>query len=142
MNDIHCVSQGSFRFFIPSCNSNKEALKVVKTMFPELANIKFTETNHPDLPQRLVDYEAQGIIRRYKFGVLYVKDGQTDENDMFSNNDMSHEFEEFLDFLGERIQLKGFTGFRGGLDVKTDTTGSHSVYTKFRDGFEIMFHGM
>jgi hypothetical protein len=45
---VHVIhnTQGTFRFFIPSCNSNKEALKVVKTMFPELANIKFTETYH------------------------------------------------------------------------------------------------
>jgi hypothetical protein len=27
-------------------------------------------------------------------------------------------FEEFLDFLGDRVQLEGFQGYRGGLDVK------------------------
>jgi hypothetical protein len=27
-------------------------------------------------------------------------------------------FEEFLDFLGDRIKLEGFQGYRGGLDVK------------------------
>jgi hypothetical protein len=28
-------------------------------------------------------------------------------------------FEEFLGFLGEKITLKGFSGFRGGLDIKS-----------------------
>lgn len=27
-------------------------------------------------------------------------------------------FQEFLSFLGDEISLKGFQGFRGGLDVK------------------------
>jgi hypothetical protein len=33
----------------------------------------------------------------------------------------SKEFEEFLNFLGERITLNGWTGFRGGLDVKSES---------------------
>lgn len=48
-------------------------------------------------------------------------------------------FEEFLDFLGERIKLDNWKGFRGGLDVRTGTTGSHSIYRKFNNN-EIMFH--
>ena len=54
----------------------------------------------------------------YKFGVLYCKLGQVDENAMFANVEMSVGFETFLNFLGERIQLKGWTNYRGGLDVK------------------------
>jgi hypothetical protein len=36
--------------------------------------------------------------------------------------------------------LKGWNHYRAGLDVKSDTTGTHSVYTRFKDDFEIMFH--
>lgn len=32
----------------------------------------------------------------------------------------SPEFEEFLEFLGERIALKGWQKYRGGLDVKSE----------------------
>jgi len=31
----------------------------------------------------------------------------------------SEEFEEFLDFLGDRVKLLGWEGFRAGLDVKS-----------------------
>ena len=31
-------------------------------------------------------------------------------------------------------------GFRGGLDVKSNHTGTESFYTQLRDGREIMFH--
>jgi RAP1 GTPase activating protein 1 len=50
---------------------------------------------------------------------LYSKDGQTKEDDMFTNIDSSNEFEEFLDFIGDRVKLEGWKGFRGGLDVRS-----------------------
>uniref|UniRef100_A0A8C8RX86 Rap-GAP domain-containing protein n=1 Tax=Pelusios castaneus TaxID=367368 RepID=A0A8C8RX86_9SAUR len=56
-----------------------------------------------------------------------------------SNTEESLGFLEFLDFLGDRIQLQDFRGFRGGLDVTRGQTGTESVYTNFR-GKEIMFH--
>jgi RAP1 GTPase activating protein 1 len=48
-------------------------------------------------------------------------------------------FKNFLNFLGERIELKGWKGYRAGLDINDNQTGSHSYYTKWQ-GYEIMFH--
>ena len=48
-------------------------------------------------------------------------------------------FDEFLSLLGQRIELMGWSKFRGGLNVRDGSTGTHSVYTEYRD-FEIMFH--
>jgi hypothetical protein len=31
----------------------------------------------------------------------------------------SQDFEDFLDLLGDRIELRGWSGFRGGLDVRS-----------------------
>ncbi|XP_074976132.1 rap1 GTPase-activating protein 1-like isoform X4 [Caretta caretta] len=70
------------------------------------------------------------------FPVLYPK---TTEEEVFSNTEESLGFLEFLEFLGDRIQLQDFHGFRGGLDVTRGQTGTESVYTNFR-GKEIMFH--
>jgi len=70
---------------------------------------------------------------------LYVKEGQVAEEEMFSNNAPSEEFEEFLKCLGDKIPLAGWSEYRGGLDVKNNTTGTHSIYTGWKD-FEIMFH--
>ncbi|NXX71163.1 RPGP1 protein, partial [Spizella passerina] len=63
----------------------------------------------------------------------------TTEEEVFSNTVESQGFLEFLDFLGDKIQLQDFRGFRGGLDVTRGQTGTESVYTNFR-GKEIMFH--
>ncbi len=67
----------------------------------------------------------------------------------------SADFDEFLELLGDCVNLKGFTGFRGGLDVTSKTfgplfffltsfcvdnsTGEKSVYTNW-SGIEFMFH--
>jgi len=48
-------------------------------------------------------------------------------------------FEEFLTTLGEFVTLNGFSGFRGGLDVRGDSTGTKSVFTTFL-GLNMMFH--
>nr|XP_014353582.1 PREDICTED: rap1 GTPase-activating protein 1 [Latimeria chalumnae] len=63
----------------------------------------------------------------------------TTEEEVFGNLEESPPFVDFLELLGEKIQLQEFKGFRGGLDVTRGQTGTESVYTCFR-GKEIMFH--
>jgi len=125
---------------------------------------------------KLIQFEAQHVVKNFKFGVLYCKKDQVLEDEMFLNGKCnpsfvvacflaflitetgSEDFEEFLDFLGERIVLQGWKQFRGGLDVSSEfffelpfsqgayyllvsanTTGKHSVYTQ-HSGMEVMFH--
>ena len=75
----------------------------------------------------------------YKFGVIYMKENQQTEEELFGNETHSKAFDDFLDVLGQRIRLRGFDKYRAGLDNNNDLTGTHSVYTKFADN-EIMFH--
>ena len=51
---------------------------------------------------------------------------------MYNNENSSPHFEEFLDFLGTRVKLKGLDAFKykGGLDTKGNTTGLYSIYTE------------
>uniref|UniRef100_A0A673TK67 RAP1 GTPase activating protein n=1 Tax=Suricata suricatta TaxID=37032 RepID=A0A673TK67_SURSU len=70
------------------------------------------------------------------YPVLYPK---TSEEELFSTNEESPAFVEFLDFLGQKVKLQDFKGFRGGLDVTHGQTGTESVYCNFRNK-EIMFH--
>ena len=85
-------------------------------------------------------YILQAFIKQaYKFGVIYMKENQQTEEELFANETHSKAFDEFLDLLGQRIRLKGFNKYRAGLDGNNDLTGTHSVYTKFADN-EIMFH--
>eukprot|EP01118_Nematostelium_gracile_P017909 TRINITY_DN779_c0_g1_i12.p1 TRINITY_DN779_c0_g1~~TRINITY_DN779_c0_g1_i12.p1 ORF type:complete len:994 (+),score=254.51 TRINITY_DN779_c0_g1_i12:1213-4194(+) len=135
------TKKGNERFLIPSqhCNSTKDMIKYIRNS-NYLGDLKLTEVANQDFHAKLLEFENQLIVTRYKFGLLYVKEGQTDENDMFSNSEMSSDLQEFMEFLGEKIELKGWTGYRGGLNVKEGVTGSHSVFTRFRNEFDIMFH--
>ena len=76
---------------------------------------------------------------KFKFGIIYQKACQVNEDDIFQNRDRSQRFEEFLDFLGNRIKLEEHTGYAGGLDTKYNQTGTESVFETYLD-YEIMFH--
>lgn len=85
------------------------------------------------------EFDNHSISRHFKFGVIYMKKGQTTEEELFSNQEHSEDFDNFLSILGQRIKLKDFEGFRGGLDTSHGQTGEYSVYEQYQDK-EIMFH--
>jgi hypothetical protein len=70
---------------------------------------------------------------------LYAKAGQLTDDDMFSNAQASPGFEKFYRALGSVHEQLGFSGFRGGLDTASGTTGEHMVHTT-EFGKEIVFH--
>ncbi|XP_011499321.1 PREDICTED: LOW QUALITY PROTEIN: uncharacterized protein LOC105363353 [Ceratosolen solmsi marchali] len=93
----------------------------------------------PDTPEELLKLDQVFIKSELKVGVIYVQEGQYAEEEILDNNDESPSFEEFLQILGEKVRLKGFDKYKGGLDTVHDLTGLYSVYTNWR-GIEIMFH--
>ncbi|XP_027279566.1 GTPase-activating Rap/Ran-GAP domain-like protein 3 isoform X3 [Cricetulus griseus] len=97
------------------------------------------EIFHPEIQKDLLVLEEQEGSVNFKFGVLFAKDGQLTDDEMFSNETGSEAFQKFLNLLGDTITLKGWTGYRGGLDTKNNTTGINSVYTVYQ-GHEVMFH--
>lgn len=92
-----------------------------------------------EVEELLMKVDEQPIYSKFKVGVLYAGPGQTTEEEMYNNECGSPAFREFLDFLGSRVRLKGFEGYKGGLDTKGDTAGKESVYTLFEEQ-ELMFH--
>ncbi|XP_032089310.1 GTPase-activating Rap/Ran-GAP domain-like protein 3 [Thamnophis elegans] len=97
------------------------------------------EILHPEIQKDLLVLEEQEGSVNFKFGILYAKDGQLTDDEMFSNETGSETFQRLLSLLGDTVTLKGWTGYRGGLDTKNDTTGIYSIYTVYQ-GHEIMFH--
>ncbi|CAF4518259.1 unnamed protein product, partial [Rotaria sp. Silwood2] len=87
----------------------------------------------------LIKYDESYVSNTHKFGIIYQRENQLAEEDIFSNEVHSIVMDKFLDFIGNRVKLKDFQGFRGGLDVKSDHTGTESIYEQFNN-HEIMFH--
>ncbi|XP_054468260.1 GTPase-activating Rap/Ran-GAP domain-like protein 3 isoform X2 [Anoplopoma fimbria] len=97
------------------------------------------EILNPEIQKDLLVLEEQEGSVNFKFGVLFAKDGQLTDDEMFSNETGSESFDKFLTLLGDSITLQGWAGYRGGLDTKNDTTGIKSIYTVYQ-GHELMFH--
>ncbi|XP_021486486.1 rap1 GTPase-activating protein 1 isoform X3 [Meriones unguiculatus] len=100
---------------------------------------RFYPVLYPKASRLIVTFDEHVISNNFKFGVIYQKLGQTSEEELFSTNEESPAFVEFLEFLGQKVKLQDFKGFRGGLDVTHGQTGTESVYCNFRNK-EIMFH--
>uniref|UniRef100_A0A3B4G5B4 Signal induced proliferation associated 1 like 2 n=1 Tax=Pundamilia nyererei TaxID=303518 RepID=A0A3B4G5B4_9CICH len=114
--------------------------EVLEYVIPEL-NIQCLRLamNSPKVAEQLLKLDEQGLSFQHKVGVLYCKAGQSTEEEMYNNESAGPALDEFLDLLGQRVRLKGFTKYRAQLDNKTDSTGTHSLYTTYKD-YELMFH--
>ncbi|XP_043390523.1 signal-induced proliferation-associated 1-like protein 3 isoform X4 [Chelonia mydas] len=95
--------------------------------------------NTPKVTEQLLKLDEQGLCRKHKVGILYCKARQSSEEEMYNNEEAGPAFEEFLSLIGERVCLKAFSKYAAQLDTKTDSTGTHSLYTTYQD-YEIMFH--
>ncbi|XP_011882634.1 PREDICTED: uncharacterized protein LOC105570208 isoform X2 [Vollenhovia emeryi] len=114
--------------------------EVVRSLGKEVnINPPLTLGQLPDTPEELLKLDQVFIKSELKVGMIYVQENQYGEEDILDNNDNSLLFEEFLQILGDKVRLKGFDKYKGGLDTVHDLTGLYSVYTNWR-GIEIMFH--
>ncbi|XP_040262070.1 signal-induced proliferation-associated 1-like protein 3 isoform X2 [Bufo bufo] len=113
---------------------------VLEAVIPEL-NIHGLRLamNSSKVTEQLLKLDEQGLCRKHKVGILYCKAGQSSEEEMYNNESAGPAFEEFLSLLGEKVCLRGFSKYAAQLDTKTDSTGTHSLYTNYQD-YEIMFH--
>ncbi len=132
-------ANGDLRF---SCTSQKALESELKKRGVEVrlsSLVRFTSDNPAGQPvvEKISKFENSRIVSAYKFGVIYWKDGQN-EDEAFANQS-SPAFAAFLGHLGAKIKLKGWSKYRGGLNVQNNETGEESVYTEW-NGFEVMFH--
>lgn len=70
---------------------------------------RFSPVVCPRASELIVAYDEHVLVSTYKFGVVCQKEGQTTEEELFSNRE-SNTMDTFLEILGNRIQLKGHQG--------------------------------
>lgn len=113
-----------------------------------LRGIVWNTCDGKDVETFILEHEAKDmrITRKLKFGILLCLKDQVKEEAMFDNQEEIPSFKEFLDLMGQRIELAGYKGYSGGLDNRgTNTTGTHSLVTTYKgpqntEDFSIMFH--
>ncbi|XP_049279714.1 GTPase-activating Rap/Ran-GAP domain-like protein 3 isoform X2 [Anopheles funestus] len=132
--------QGAQKLALPYNPQQKLTVKQILSNFTLMdSNKSPKEIFSADIQKDLLLLEEQEGSVNFKFGVVYMKAGQKLDDEMLSNESGSPEFDDFLTLLGEKIRLKDWERYRGGLDVKGDMTGKYSIYTLY-EGHEIMFH--
>lgn len=124
--------------------TSKKLLKVLQDLNADIKRSQLTPCKDSLLIQDLLEFEKTEKnqfrkINNHKVGILYIKEGQVTEEEMFGNEKGSERFEEFLRFLGDIVKLQGWERFNGGLDTKKNKSGEYSVVAQWLN-FEIMFH--
>jgi len=116
-------------------------LKQILSNFGHLSKLEKIprEVVNPNIQKDILWVEKQEGSMNFKFGVIYAKAGQIMDDELFSNESGSNHFTNFLSLLGQPVILKGWTKYRGGLDVRGNMTGEESTYTTHEE-HEIMFH--
>lgn len=139
------LKSGTMHEIIPtSClGENTTPNKIGRLLNDQLQVECFTPIMSPMASNLILAYDEHLLVINFKFGVLFQKFAQTVEEELFSNNESSPDFDEFLSLLGKKIKLKDHKGYRGGLDIQNGHTGDAAVYEIFEDRenkFEIIFH--
>lgn len=71
------------------CSSYKKMIEYTKLKFPELRHVSFIKAEDSSLDEELLMYEQIHIPKNYKFGIIYVKEGQTEEDQFLSNGEFT-----------------------------------------------------
>lgn len=112
---------------------------IIGLLHKDIVTSKLKLIEDKTIELKLLQLDELQYSLKYKFGIILCAPGQTTDDEYFQNNSGSANYEKFLTLLGDRVELKGFKGFLAGLDSNDGRTGTHSIYTKWRD-FEVMFH--
>lgn len=75
----------------------------------DITTEKFSPVVFPKVSDLIVAYDEHVLVSTYKFGVVLQKEGQTTEEELFSNRS-SESLDTFLEILGDRIRLHGHDG--------------------------------
>ena len=98
-------------------NCKKQASKaIVKELAlnenrpPKLTLTGLRVIDHPNLQDALVKFEKSEVFKRFKFGVMVVKEGQTKDDQYFSNGMAHSSGDTPLGLLLTLLQLTVATG--------------------------------
>ncbi|KAH7706259.1 Rap1GAP, partial [Aphelenchoides avenae] len=133
--------QGTVHEIVPATalGERQSASRMAKLLCDEITTEHLVPIAFPGGSELILQYDEHVLTNTYKFGVIYQRYGQTTEEELFGNAVTNAAFDEFLAVLGDRVPLKNFEGYRGGLDIQHGQTGVESVYTQFKQK-EVMFH--
>jgi len=135
------VSTGTHHQLIgwKKANQKYSSSHLARLVCPNLALNCLQPVMCPNAAELILNYDEHVLVKNFKFGIIYQKVNQTNEEAIFGNRNHSAAMERFLEMIGQRVLLAEHGGYRGGLDTQFGQTGQYSVYTEYMDK-EVMFH--
>ncbi|KAI9300549.1 hypothetical protein BJ944DRAFT_234730 [Cunninghamella echinulata] len=112
---------------------SSSAIPLLDTPFHRLKKITQDTMESNGLEDDILKLDENGYHTRYKFGILFVKEDQTKEEEWFSNQHDSNDLDHFLNIIGNRISLLGYDGWAAGLDTKTGDSGEFSYVSTWQE---------
>uniref|UniRef100_A0A803XT50 RAP1 GTPase activating protein 2 n=1 Tax=Meleagris gallopavo TaxID=9103 RepID=A0A803XT50_MELGA len=106
--------------------------QIAKAFCDDASGLKFNPVLYPKASQMIVAYDEHEVNNTFKFGVIYQKFRQTQEEELFGNNEESAAFRNFLNLLGDTITLQDFKGYV----EKTDFTNKFTEVSSFMSSTE------
>lgn len=112
----------------------RDALRTLKHPF---ARLLFRDTDAKS--EDLLALDMKLLVKNFKFGVGYVCGEQDAFIDVLHNTDtsVSDAYSSFLHYIGNRISMLEWNGYRGGLD--TQDPNLTSIHNRI-DTHELIFH--
>ncbi|KAF2076152.1 hypothetical protein CYY_002559 [Polysphondylium violaceum] len=134
---IH-TKNGTEKILIKSSSSKEsDLLKAMQNYLKPI--VKLTShslklSKSETLISQLVQYEKDTIKNKYHFSLLFSGEGQTSEQQIIHNENVSKEFIDFYKFLGKIVPLKNWNKYSGGLDTSDRALdGTSIVYNEIND---------
>jgi len=87
----YLFEQDDYYRSITASHSKKRLLKTLTKEMPTLlSGVKFKHIPDDTLCTRLLHMEDRLLVKSYKFGVVYCKEGQTTDDEMLNNGSYEH----------------------------------------------------
>lgn len=149
---IILTPRDDFCLIIPGPGSSSAQWKApqysaaIRNAIPFVKNKKLYRFKDDEVAEDLIqDFMRLFTYNRCKFGLVYCAPGQSDERSFLANETGSADFDEFCEFIGEKVPLLDFPGFSGGLSKTSNLSGTHTIYTRYgstveSQEIEIVFH--
>eukprot|EP00092_Neocalanus_flemingeri_P012792 GFUD01013784.1.p1 GENE.GFUD01013784.1~~GFUD01013784.1.p1 ORF type:complete len:406 (-),score=126.38 GFUD01013784.1:67-1284(-) len=86
---------------------SESVLNLAKIVCPDLTVDKVDLITSPEAEKIIAEFDdkicANQLKKNYKFGVLYQREGQVEESEIFGNVGHNEQFEQFISTLGEKV---------------------------------------
>ena len=108
-------------------------MKALRRLLPIVKDSTFVKAKEAGIINALVNYDEKQYTKCHKIGVLYCREGVKEENELFAAKEGSKAYNDFLNFIGVKISLKGWDKYDGGLDVE-------GKYNNYYNDWDIYFY--